>query len=48
VGSSAAIWKSHRALLAHKEISLAGTGFELIREKANEAYRIRDFILTGR
>jgi hypothetical protein len=56
VGSSAAMWKSHRVLLADKEISLAGTAFELIREKANQAYRawatrngrIRDFILTGR
>jgi hypothetical protein len=55
VGSSAAMWKSHRVLLAHTKKS-AGIGFELIREKANEVYRtrattdgpIRDFILTGR
>jgi hypothetical protein len=41
-------------LLADEEISIAGTGFELIQEKANEALwiwlardaPIRDFILA--
>ena len=37
MGSSAAVRKNHRVLLADKEISLAGIGFKMIREKANKA-----------